>query len=49
MKKNNSILESMLYKIGLRKRKKEKTMRNYSILVDSFNKKVYSQYEDKFL
>lgn len=43
IKKNNSILDSMLLKVGFKKRKKEKSMRNYSILVDSFNKKVYSQ------
>lgn len=39
-KKNTSDLDWLLYKVGLKKRKKEKEIRNYSTLVDSFRKKV---------
>ena len=42
-RRNTSLLDSFLYRIGLKKRKKEREFKNYSILVDSFRKKVYSQ------
>ena len=41
--KKKSILYSLLIKIGLKKRRKEKHLKNYKTLVDSFTKKVYSQ------
>lgn len=43
MKKNTTLLESVLYRIGIKKKKRMKEMRNYTILVDSFRRKVYSQ------
>ena len=42
-RRNTSIILTLLYKIGLKKRKKERELRNYSNLVDSFREKVYSQ------
>ncbi|MEQ6125193.1 hypothetical protein AAON49_13380 [Pseudotenacibaculum sp. MALMAid0570] len=43
MKKHTSIIDAVLYRTGIKKRKREKEIRNYSILVDSFRRKVYSQ------
>lgn len=43
MKKNTTLIDALLYRVGLKKRKKSKEMRNYTILVDSFRRKVYSQ------
>lgn len=43
MKKNTTLIESVLARIGLRKKRRSKEMRNYTILVDSFRRKVYSQ------
>jgi hypothetical protein len=43
MKKNNSPLETFLSRLGMKRKKKMKQYRNYTILVNSFEKKVYSQ------
>ena len=43
MKKNNTPIESLLSRLGIKKKKKNKQYRNYTILVNSFEKKVYSQ------
>jgi hypothetical protein len=43
MKKNTTLVDAIFQRIGLKKRKKSKEMRNYTILVDSFKRKVYSQ------
>lgn len=43
LRKNTSVIDSLLLRIGLKKRKKAKEFRNYTVLVDSFRRKVYSQ------
>jgi len=43
MKKSTTLIESVLYRIGIKKKKQSKEIRNYTILVDSFRRKVYSQ------
>ena len=43
MKKNTNLIESLLQKMGVKKKKKSKEFRNYTIMVDSFRQKVYSQ------
>lgn len=43
MKKNTTLVDAILFRIGLKKKKKIKEMKNYTIMVDSFRRKVYSQ------
>ena len=43
MKKNTTLVESFLHRIGLKKKRKSREIRNYTIQVDSFRRKVYSQ------
>jgi hypothetical protein len=43
MKKNYTPIESFLNRLGMKKKKKTRQYRNYTILVNTFEKKVYSQ------
>jgi hypothetical protein len=43
MKKNTTLFGSVLQRIGVKKKKKVREFRNYTIMVDSFRRKVYSQ------
>jgi hypothetical protein len=43
MRKTNTPIESFLSRLGMKKKKKIRQTRNYTILVSSFEKKVYSQ------